>query len=642
MCGINGVVDLIDRLPNGIELVEKMNLRTAHRGPDNAAAVQVDNRTYLGHVRLSIIDLSANGNQPFCKNGLSLVFNGEIYNFKELRQQLPADVKMNSESDTEVLLELWRIYGVECINMLRGMFAFAIHDSSNEELYLVRDHFGIKPLFYSQNDKEFIFSSELKAIESVWDTPKALNKSAVLASTSNTWVPEDICMYLDIKKLLPGHYLKLEANNTTTVQCYWSTSELIAKPTRLNTENAAVEKLNSALLESVEKHLVADVPVSAFLSGGLDSSLIVAMANHLGCNPDCYTIKFSEEEDKVLDIPSDALYAKKVADKLGVKLTTIKVEPNMLELLPKIVDHLDEPVGDSAAVNTFLICDAAQRLGVKVLLSGMGADEMLSGYRKHYANKLAQQYRKLPGALRSLNKSVIDLLPLKFRGRGLKISRWAKRFSQIADAPFSDAFLRSYTYYDLDDLASHMPAVKKEDVLKAKHYHHSILEHGLKHRGVVDAMCFTDINNFMASLTETYTDRASMAASTEVRVPFIDKKVMEVAFDIHESLKLKGREQKYILKKVAEKWLPQDVIYRPKSHFTMPLRSWVANDLTDVVDEYLLSETGLFKRNIFEAKYLSQIVDDERNGKADNAQKIWQLLTLEQWLRNRGIEGAPW
>lgn len=639
MCGINGVFSLNADAKELQKAVLKMNKSTVHRGPDNSNLEIINNNLCLGHNRLSIIDTTNNGNQPFTKDGFTLVFNGEIYNYRELAKYIPSDREMVSTSDTEVLLELWRIKGPECLSLLRGMYAFAIYDSSRQKLFLVRDPFGIKPLFYYQTASTFVFSSELKAIEQIVSENLTISKSGVLSSTAFTWIPENRCIYEQVKKLPGGHYITVDVNGDIHLHQFYAMRELIDSQPKIKSESEAVSYLNDVLCESVKQHLVADVPINAFLSGGLDSSLIVAMAKHHGCLPDCYTIKFSDKEYQAEGIASDVFYAKKVADHLGVKLNTIEAKPNMVELLPKIVEHLDEPIGDAAAISTFLICDAARKQGVKVLLSGMGADEMLSGYRKHYANKFAFNYSRVPSPLRNINKSIINALPMTIGGRNIKLVRWAKRFQQIAEKPFTEAFLRSYTYCDLPELVNHMPSLSSENIPMVTEYHDQFLELGLEKRDLVDAMCFTDINNFMVSLNEVYTDRASMAASTEVRVPFIDKEFVKAAFNISSQLKLRGREQKYILKKVAEKWLPHHIIYRPKSGFAMPLKSWISGELSEMVSEYLLSSKGLVGREVVEESFANELIATERSGQKDNSRLIWQLLTLEQWFRNKGVTG---
>ncbi len=633
MCGINGYIKY--NRSGMRDVVRSMNNAIAYRGPDSSGVWSEEGCT-LGHLRLSIIDLSERSSQPFVKGGLVIVFNGEIYNYRELKSSLN-DVSFITESDTEVVLELWRRYGAKSLNMLRGMFAFAIHDCDTKDTFVVRDHFGIKPLYYVERADGFVFSSELKAIEQACPSDLQVSNSALAASMLYVWIPEENCIWDNVNKLAPGTYLRISAKGKVEKSSYWSTRSLLDKSSQVNSESSATELLGKVLEESVSAHLVSDVPVNAFLSGGLDSSLLVAMARRHLDSLDCYTIKFSERDQKHEVMADDAYYARKVARHLGVRLHTIEVNPDLADLLPKIVGHLGEPIGDSAAINTFLICDAAHRAGVKVLLSGMGADEIFAGYRKHLANKLAAKYRIIPSRIRALVEWPIMAMPVASSEQGNRIARWAKRFFSFSGLPEADAFFRSYTYYDLESLGAAFESDISSGLMEIQRNHHESFDYARERRDLVDAMCFTDINKFMVSLNLNYSDRASMAASTEVRVPFIDIEVMKAAFSIDSGLKLKGRNQKYILKKVAERWLPHEIIYRPKSSFTMPLRAWIKNDLQGLVSDYLLSDEGLSGRKILKPTFIKELIEDEVSGREDNAQKIWHLLTLEQWFRNRRL-----
>jgi asparagine synthase (glutamine-hydrolysing) len=451
------------------------------------------------------------------------------------------------------------------------------------------------------------------------------------------WVPEQICIWNEVRKLAPGHYLHVRANGEFTLNAFWHFNALIADNMSLiRDEHTAIDTIDKVLFDSVTQHLVADVPINAFLSGGLDSSLLVAMARKQLDTLDCYTIKFRDQDQKQEAMADDAVYAAKVAKVLGVRLNTIEVAPDVSQLLPRIVNTLDEPIGDSAAINTLLICEAARDNGVKVLLSGMGADEMFGGYRKHLANLVAARYRLLPSVLRdSVIAPLINRLPVASAAGGLKLARWAKRFVEFASLPEHEAFLRSYSYYNHAELDALMHGGSRQIAPLIAAHEATFAAAG--QRSLLDRMCFTDVQWFMTSLNLAYSDRASMAASTEVRVPFIDKEVITAAFRIDSRLKIKGRTQKYILKKVAERWLPHEIIYRPKSSFTMPLRGWIKGELRGMVDDYVLSQRGLAGRDFFDAQALRDIVERDRRGTEDNAQRIWQLLTLEQWFRNKGV-----
>ena len=630
MCGIAGAINI----SSAKSQAEKMIRKISHRGPDHTG-VWSHNGIALAHARLSIIELSSLGNQPFEKHQFVLSFNGEIYNYKSLQKELTAyGVNFNSDSDTEVILEGWRYWGINVLNKLRGMFAFAIHDRKTSETFICRDHFGIKPLFYLAKANTFYFASELKAIETV--SPSLdVDYSAVLSSLLYVWIPESKCIWKQVKKLTPGHYLKINKNSEYTEHSYWKSAEELTHLPIF--EGDAVDYLETVLYSSVKSHLVSDVPVNAFLSGGLDSSLIVAMATKELGPLDCYTIKFGKRDQDFEAMVDDVHYARIVAQHFNCQLHEIEVQPDISELLPEIVHFLDEPIGDAAAINTYLICDAARQQGVKVLLSGMGADELFGGYRKHYANIIAKRYRRIPKFLRQFGiEPLVKALPVASKKRGFRICRWAKRFIKFAGLPDEQAFHQSYTYYNQVELSSLVSPDLMEYFPALREEHQNLFYAGFAD-DFINQMCLTDVNLFMTSLNLTYSDRASMAASIEVRVPFVDKEVVKAAFQLQGSHKIKGKQGKYILKKVAENWLPKEIIYRPKSSFGMPLSAWIRSDLKEMVDDYVLSQQGLAGRGFLDKKELQNIIESDRKGLQDYAQKIWHLLTLEQWFRNHAV-----
>lgn len=634
MCGIAGI---IGRAATDEEL-RTLASAQAHRGPD-ATGYFRNAHVGLTHLRLSIVDLDARSNQPMTKGNWTICFNGEIYNYKELKAELANRATFDTTSDTEVVLEAWRAWGPECLQKLRGMYAFALHDAAIGTTYLVRDPFGIKPLFHlTLPEGAVAFASELKALEALAGPQLTVNQTAVSASLLFAWVPEAQCIWNEVSKIQPGQYLSITASRHLTATTYWSLESLVSASRRvISDERDAVEHVESTLLDSVQHHLIADVPINAFLSGGLDSSLIVAMGRKHLDRLDCYTIKFRESDKKHEAMPDDAMYAAKVAQHLNVKLNTIEVSPDIASVLPRIVTALDEPIGDSAAINTLLICEASRSNGVKVQLSGMGADELFGGYRKHYANMLAAKYRKLPAYLRvNVIKPLTSRMSVASNSGGHRLARWSKRFVEFADLPEHAAFLRSYSYYSLDELAE-LTRDREQQIIAPVVRAHERTFAQARHLTLLDRMCFTDAQWFMTGLNLAYTDRASMAASTEVRVPYIDKHVVRAAFEVDSGLKLQGRNAKHILKRVAERWLPSEIIYRPKSPFTMPLRAWVRHDLREMVDEYVLSAKGLAGREHFDAHALRRLVNADREGQADNAQRIWHLLTLEQWFRNHRL-----
>ena len=628
MCGIAGFINFKDP----VSLAQMANRIQQHRGPDSQH-YWLHNNVCLVHQRLSIIDLDKRSDQPFTKSNLTIIFNGEIYNYQVLKdqiRQLDPTVQFSTTSDTEVLLELYRIKKEKCLEDLNGMFAFAIFDSNTHRLFIARDHFGIKPLFYTQINNGFAFSSELKTLLKLPGIEKTLNKKALVAAMNYLWVPGNITCFRNIHKLPAAHYVILDTENISTAinpQKYWELKESAF----IEDEATAIDRLKTCLENSIKRHMVADVPVSAFLSGGLDSSLISVMAAKHNSRLSTYTIATSEKDKKAEQMPEDERYAKELAALHHFDHHEILVEANIVNDLKEMVYILDEPIGDPAALNTHLICTAARKKGVKVLLSGMGADEIFFGYRRHKAILLAEKYKKIPFAIRTLITRLIEALPVKRGRKGLRLFRWARRFASFANLSTEEAYMRSYSYYSQHE----MQQLFKDDITKEYEWlsnqHRHIFNQCYK-TDLVNQICHTDIHLFMQGLNLSYTDRASMAASVEVRVPFIDKEVIELAMKITGKLKYRHKQSKYILKKVAEDYLPPNIIYRPKASFGAPIRSWISDDLKSLVDE-LLSESCIARRGIFNYKYIKQLIENDRNGVEDNAYRIYMLLTMELWFR---------
>jgi asparagine synthase (glutamine-hydrolysing) len=445
------------------------------------------------------------------------------------------------------------------------------------------------------------------------------------------WIPEEHCVYQGVHKLPPGCFLQVGRDGRQRLERYYDPATELAAPSGRRVD---VEGLREVLEDSIAAHLVADVPISTFLSGGLDSSLITVLATRHNRDIDSYTISFRPEDRRFEAMPDDLSYARKLADTHGIRLHEVEIAPDVADLLPRLVHSLDEPIGDAAAINAYLICRAARDAGVKVLLSGMGADELFGGYRKHYANLLASRYRRLPGVVRHRVVSpAVRRLPVAGRRRGYRSVRWAQRFVAFADQPEEAAFRRSYTHYDVGDLQELLdpelwPAV---DQLVAEHA--AVYAEGPAD-DQVNRMCYTDTRMFLAGLNLAYTDRASMAASTEVRVPYVDKEVAAAAFAIPGSAKIAGRERKAILKKAAEAWLPKEVVYRPKGLFSAPLRAWIRRDLSEMVED-LVAGGNLVTSGMVDKQVVRGMIDDDRRGAADRSKEIWQLLTLEVWYRQQ-------
>jgi len=627
VCGIAGCYQQAD----GQKLTDIMIDRIAHRGPDATGSwSHEDDRlaVQLGHRRLSIIDLSAAADQPLSKHGMTLIYNGELYNYRALRTELTATgVRFATNSDTEVVLEAWRRWGPAALHRFRGMFAFALLDTETGDLVLARDPLGIKPLYYLPRAGGVVFASELKALVAATGPELRIEPGALVASMLYYWLPEQRCAIDGVQKLPGGSWARFRPDGSFGVQHYWRAADVAA-------EAAAGPPidLGPVIEESVTAHLVSDVPVSSFLSGGLDSSIVTVLAHQAEAGIDAYTITFRPEDQRLEAMPDDAVYARKVAARYCIDLHEIEISPDIVGLLPRIVDVLDEPIGDPAAINTLLMCEAARERGVKVILSGMGADELFGGYRKHLACVMASRYRRLPTASRALVRSGVQRLPVSAAGRGLRYPRWAKRFLTFAELPEEPRFRRSYTLYDPDELAALISPDLAGYVGQIVDEHSDVYnDNSLGDE--INRMCLADTRLFLPGLNLAYTDRASMAASVEVRVPFVDPVVAQAAFSVPGSAKIRRREGKVALKQAAESWLPREIVHRPKASFSVPLRAWVRHDLQEVIRDVLvggeLVGSGMIRREA-----LLRLIQDDQAGREDRSKQVWQLLTLELWYRH--------
>ncbi|MEU6641076.1 asparagine synthase (glutamine-hydrolyzing) [Saccharomonospora sp. NPDC046836] len=627
MCGIAGTY----LWPDGGPVTDRLTKTLAHRGPDGMGRYSHQagpGEVHFGHRRLAILDLSDTGAQPMVRDGLALTYNGELYNAPELRAELAsAGVRFRGTSDTEVLLEAWRRWGTDCLPRLRGMFAFGVFDERSGELVLARDQLGIKPLYLIRRDGGVVFASELKALASELGGSLRIDEAALVASLLYYWVPDSRCAYREVEKLPPGTWLRCRPDGEVQRGRFYSIAEVAAEAAQ-----GPPADLAAVVAESTRKHLLSDVGVATFLSGGLDSSYLTALAARAQPGISAYTIGFRAEDARFEAMPDDLRYARQVAARFGVELHEIEIAPRVLDLLPRMTYHLDEPIGDPAAINTFLICTAAREAGVKVLLSGMGADELFGGYRKHLANLLALRYQRIPGPVRRPLESIVDRLPVATARRGLRTVRFAKRFLSFAALPEETAFRRSYTMYDRQDLLALLgpdlaPTVDNVLTEHADTYNDNALD------DFVNRMCLADARLFLPGLNLAYTDRSSMAAATEVRVPFVDVEVVKAAFSIPGRAKIAGRQGKLALKKAASAVLPKEIVYRPKGLFSAPLRAWMSRDLAPLVRE-VVHEGELVKSGFLRREALQRLVAEDASGQQDRAKHLWHVLTLEYWYRS--------
>jgi len=625
MCGIAGLINAGNK-----ELLEKMATTIFHRGPDDFGVEWFGGHSSgLAFRRLSIIDLSAAGHQPMSNDDgtLWIVFNGEIYNYQEIKKDLlDKGVRFKSHSDTEVLLKAYEHWGIAFLERLNGMFAFAIFDERRGKLLLARDRLGIKPLYYALRGTSLVFASEIKAI--LASGVIAAEPDYAALHTPTRFQIEPYTGFRDILKLPQGHYLTFD-KGVSKVQRYWDLDIREEEPS----ENQSIEKLDELLCNSVRLQMIADVPVGVFLSGGLDSSLIsVLMKNQTQKPVHSFTIKFAKEDQKFEKMADDSYYAAKVADRLGLIHHEFEISPDVEDLLPKMVWHMDEPISDPAAINTYLISKAARELGIIVLLNGVGGDEVFGGYRKQLACLKADVYQKLvPAILQKMISSFAHALPVATSSQGLRRIRWAKRFLSFASLPQAERFLVS-------DL-SLTPGQFADYFQDHRNYFDSYYYLSQKDRlndprySYLTRMCWNDTKVMLPEHNLLYSDKASMAASVETRPPLIDHRIVEFMFSLSPSFRIRKDIQKYLLKKVAERYLTGEIINRPKAPFGSPLRSWIRGPLHGMVTDYL-SEESIKRRGLYDFRFVHRLIKNDKDGIEDNAHIIWTLLSNEIWFRS--------
>lgn len=627
MCGIVG---MWMRLGSDSSLSDSLDA-IAHRGPDGRGEYRDQrNGIVLGHVRLAIIDLSPAGAQPMASDDgrVVLVFNGEIYNFRELRAELEArGVTFRGHSDTEVLLRLYLADGLAMLPRLNGIFAFAVYDSRSEELLLVRDALGVKPLYYCESVAGLAFASEIKALSVLTDPGDTLDLPAIQRYLRFLWCPGDGTPFAGVRKLPPGEFMRISAGRIVERCCWYTLPQCQLRPERLRVDYA-VASVQEALRRAVHRQLVADVSIGAFLSGGLDSSAVVAFARERVPDVRCFTIEVAGGADA--GDTNDLPYARRVAQHLGVPLDVVRVDSvRMAGDIERMVWQLDEPLADPAPLNVLYICELARSAGIKVLLSGAGGDDLFTGYRRHLALRYERLWSWLPPVARAgLGRATRRLDQRSGFGR-----RLARLFAG-ADKSGDERLVSYFAWAQRDDL---LPLYSGEMRAAVEHIRAGqpmldFLRGIPEDRTPMDRMLALEQRFFLADHNLVYTDKMSMAASVEVRVPFLDTDLVELAARIPDGLKQRGRVGKWVLKKAMEPYLPRDVIYRPKTGFGAPLRRWMRNELRELLGD-LLSEASLRRRALFEPDAVQRLIADNDAGRRDAAYTLFSLMCIEIWCR---------
>jgi asparagine synthase (glutamine-hydrolysing) len=621
MCGICGIVALHGELTAERSLLSRMGQALRHRGPDDEGWY-LDQDIALGMRRLSIIDLSG-GHQPMSNEDQTVwaACNGEIYNFHLLREDLKRQGHIfRSASDTEVIVHLYEQQGLGFVNKLRGMFGLALWDKRNRRFIIARDRIGEKPLYFYKDSQRLIFASEIKAILDCESVPRRINPKALHDYCALGYVPAPLTMFDGIEKLLPGHVLIMEQGKVT-IKPYWDFS-FNAEEER--PEQEWIELLRNKLIECVRGQLVSDVPLGAFLSGGIDSSAIVAaMAQSTGRQVNTYSIGFEGADGFYDELP----YARLVAKAYSTNHHEIVVRPDVCTLLPELIWQLDEPVADSAMITTYLVARLA-RESVTVILSGVGGDELFGGYRRYLGESVDRHYKRLPGVVRH------KILPWLFsnlpQDRHAPLANYARlAHSYIASA--NQEVARGYE----DFISVFSPAMRAELLLDhPEHESSPIQEYSLRCRSAnnLHRNMYIDIKTSLADDLLLLTDKMTMAASIECRAPFLDHELIELTARMPARFKVNGFTLKYLLKKAVAPWLPREILHRKKRGFGAPVGSWFRKQLQPLVDDCLSSEQ-IKRRGFFNPATVRQIIDSHHHRKADHTDHLLALISFEIWCR---------
>jgi asparagine synthase (glutamine-hydrolysing) len=635
MCGIIGVIAQKNQgfIQEGLEKI-------AHRGPDDSGLFS-DDFIAFGQRRLSIQDLSSNGHQPmFSQDGrYCIIFNGEIYNHWDIRKPIEKKYPFKSSSDTETILYGYIEYGENVFNQLNGIFALAIYDTQTQDCIIVRDQFGVKPLYYYQKNNVFAFSSEIKALSFLPNFDTTLDHKALVNYLHFLYSPAEKTPFLNVKKLLGGHYIKFNAkeflasktNEAAPIQTIKYYDIPFDGQYSTKSEAELIDELDEKLFNAVKRQLLSDVPVGFFLSGGLDSSAVVAMAKKAmpGKKLKCYTIDAGEIEAE--GFANDLHYAKLVAQHLDIDLEIVEGKVEIIQDFDKMVYHLDEPQADAAPLHVLNICKKARQQGYIVLLGGTAGDDLFSGYRRHQVLEYEKYFEKIPLVGRRLLKRISSSALLN--SNNSTIRRIKKTLNDI-DKTKLERMTGYYAWLNLDKNKKLFNSNIQKEI---ESYNPSdILINSLKNipseTSELNQMLYWEMKYFLTDHNLNYTDKLSMAVGVEVRVPFLDKELVEFSVKIPPELKLKGKTTKYILKKVMERYLPNEVIYRPKSGFGAPIREWILKDLKPYINENINHKT-LQKIGIFDEKAIQALINDNQSGKIDASYTILSLLAIFSWLK---------
>jgi asparagine synthase (glutamine-hydrolysing) len=622
MCGIAGFINKDKNSPVGDReiLLDKMCKVITHRGPDEQGTT-VEGRAALGMRRLSIIDLKS-GQQPIYNADGSkfIVFNGEIYNYRQLKSELESrGLKFKTNSDTETIIHAYEEYGTDCLEKLRGMFAFAIWDSREESLFIARDRVGKKPLFYSLlPNGEFVFGSELKSLLTHGKISKEIDYVALDAYLTFGYVPENHCIFKDVKKLAPGSFLIFK-NGEIKIEKYWDFKyrEIV----EVKTEAEYIERLREEIKDAVKVRLISEVPLGAFLSGGVDSSAIVGMMSQILDKPvKTFSIGFNEDSFDELK------YARIAAKHFKTDHHEFIVTPDLVDVIDDLVWHFDEPFADSSALPTYMVSKMARDF-VTVVLSGDGGDELFAGYTRYVIDRKRSGIGSLPKALRKgIFQPISKALPHGAKGKNYLYNISLDALDRYIDSISHFGLMNKRSLYSksfLQTLNSNFGGIESD---------FKQIANRISTGNAVDNLLYLDSKTYLPGDILVKVDRMSMATSLEARVPLLDQNLIDFVTQIPTELKLKGLETKYIFKKALEGIVPNEILYRKKQGFGVPIGDWINSQLRERIHGDL-NENRTLERGYFKKSYIKTLLDEHSKKRRDHSHSLWILWMLELWHR---------
>lgn len=624
MCGIIGITTSTEKT---FDLKSQMQL-IAHRGPDDMGEFHSDkNDVQIGQVRLSIIDTSSSGHQPmYDQTGrYVMVYNGEIYNYKDLRKDLELKygvIQWKSSSDSEVIIEGFSRENALFFERLNGIFAIIIYDIYEQLLHVIRDPIGVKPLYYTAQQGSVFFCSEVKGLLGFKELSHTIRTQSLCDQLAFMYVPEPFTMYNEFFKVERGvHYTYRKGQKISERKMF----DQLKDPQVLLGESEMIQSFQDTFSKAISRQLISDVPVSLFLSGGLDSSAVAYEAIHQGANiHSAYTISYSKKDQQLDGQSSDLFYAKKIAKQLKLDLRIIEAESDFINLLPDLIPFMEDGISDPAAINTYLICKSAREDGIKVMLSGQGADEYLCGYRRY----LAEQYLEtMPSLFKRFLYITGSLLPNSLPG---SLNAFVRRIKRLALAASQTENERLCGYFMWDSPERIKKLFKDSGQLSPGNDLLFFFEKN-KHLATTDKLLVADQQFDLLALNLAYSDKMSMMVGVEARVPFLDFELVKLMNSLPADMKIKGNTQKYILKKVMEGKLPNEVIYRSKAGFALPIRSWFKEENSFV--KYYFNRERLGKQDIFNVEEIMALYQEQLLGIKDNSYILFAILCQQIWLQ---------